>query len=317
MGRPMRMKLSGESGYYHVISRTVGKEFLLGDTEKEVFVELLRHYAGIYFVKVIGYTVMSTHFHVLLKMEPNEDYSDDEVWERVKKFSGKQELQEYQKTFMVEKYRPQLEDLSGFMRSLKQTFSVWYNKNRNREGYFWGNRFKSVLIESGESLLNCLGYIELNPIRAKIVKVPEDYRWCSLNMRMFAPEGNQFLSEDGLELDNMPKKGQICYLRQFIYECGNIQVEKSDELDENRLKKAGYISDEILEKEQAKGFSVKTNEYYRGRIRYFTEGAALGSQSFIQSIYHRFGGTIIGKKDRKAHNTTLGDHLLSIRRLRI
>jgi REP element-mobilizing transposase RayT len=311
------MKMSGEAGYYHVISRTVGKEFLLGDTEKEVFVQILRHYAGIYFVKVIGFTVLSNHFHILLKMEPHEEYSDDEVWERVKKFSGKKELPEYQKDFMVEKYRPQLEDLSGFMRSLKQTFSVWYNKNRNREGYFWGNRFKSVLIESGESLLNCLGYIELNPIRAKIVKVPEEYRWCSLSMRMFSPQGANFLAEDGLEVEAMSKDEKIRYLREFIYECGNIQVAKIDETDENRTKQAGYISDEILEKEQSKGFSVKTNDYVCGRIRFFTEGAALGSQSFIQSIYHRFGGTIIGKKDRKAHKTTLGDHLLSVRKLRI
>jgi REP element-mobilizing transposase RayT len=317
MGRSLRMKMSGEAGYYHVISRTVGKEFLLGDTEKEVFVELLRHYAGIYFVKVIGFTVMSNHFHLLMKMEPHEDYSDDEVWARVKKFSGNRLLQECRREGMIAKYRPYLENLSEFMRALKQTFSQWYNKNRNREGYFWGNRFKSVVIESGESLLNCLGYIELNPIRAGIVQIPEEYRWCSLSMRMFASESNQFLSEDGLEVEGMPKKEQIRYLRQFIYECGNMQVEKSDVFDEVISKKTARISDEILEKEETKGFSVKTNEYVRGRVRYFTDGVALGSQSFIQSIYHRFGGTVIGKKDRKAHKTTLGDHLLSIRKLRI
>jgi hypothetical protein len=173
------------------------------------------------------------------------------------------------------------------------------------------------VIESGEGLLNCLGYIELNSIRAGIVKVPEDYRWCSLSMRMFAPESEQFLAKDGLEIEGMSKTDKIRYLRQFVYECGNMQVEKTDEFDDNITKKAGYISDDLLTKEQSKGFSVRTNEYYKGRVRYFTDGLALGSQSFIQSIYHRFGGTIIGKKDRKAHKTTLGDHLLSVRRLNL
>jgi Mor family transcriptional regulator len=91
----------------------------------------------------------------------------------------------------------------------------------------------------------------------------------------------------------------------------------SDVFDEAISKKTAHISDEVLKKEESKGFSVKTNEYVRGRVRYFTDGVALGSQSFIKSIYHRFGGTVIGKKDRKAHKTTLGDHLLSIRKLRI
>ena len=59
-------------------------------------------------------------------------------------------------------------------------FTRYYNKRHNRRGYFWGDRFKSVIVEKGETLINCLAYIDLNPLRAGLVERPEDYRWNSL-----------------------------------------------------------------------------------------------------------------------------------------
>ena len=45
----------------------------------------------------------------------------------------------------------------------------------------WGDdRYKSVVVQDGDALLNCLAYIDLNPIRAGMVDRPEEYRWCSL-----------------------------------------------------------------------------------------------------------------------------------------
>jgi hypothetical protein len=48
-------------------------------------------------------------------------------------------------------------------------FSHW-GKNR---GYFWGDRFKSVIVDRGETLVNCLAYIDLNPLRAGMVSHQE------------------------------------------------------------------------------------------------------------------------------------------------
>ena len=60
-------------------------------------------------------------------------------------------------------------------------FSWYYNQRHNRRGILWGERFKSVIVENGETLINCLEYINLNPLRARIVGRPEDYRWNSLS----------------------------------------------------------------------------------------------------------------------------------------
>ncbi|NCC84656.1 MAG: hypothetical protein EOM03_11090 [Clostridia bacterium] len=65
--------------------------------------------------------------------------------------------------------------LSEFMRSFKQSFGRYFNKKHNRKGYFWGDRYKSLIVEEGHTLINLLAYIDLNPIRAGIVKKPEDY----------------------------------------------------------------------------------------------------------------------------------------------
>jgi hypothetical protein len=82
------------------------------------------------------------------------------------------------------------------MKEIKQTFSWYYNQRHNRRGTLWGERFKSVMVERGETLINCLAYIDLNPIRADIVERPEDYRWNSLGYHIQTGNRNDFLSLD-------------------------------------------------------------------------------------------------------------------------
>ena len=57
--------------------------------------------------------------------------------------------------------REKLSNISEFVREIKVGFTRYYNKMHNRRGYFWGDRFKSVIVENGETLINCLAYIDL------------------------------------------------------------------------------------------------------------------------------------------------------------
>ena len=57
---------------------------------------------------------------------------------------------------------------------------------------FWSDRFKSVLVEDGETLVNCLAYVELNPERAGIVVRPEAYRWGSLGYHLTNRQQRKF-----------------------------------------------------------------------------------------------------------------------------
>jgi len=92
--------------------------------------------------------------------------------------------------------RAKLSSLSEFVLEIKVRFARYYNKRHNRRGYFWGDRFKSVIVDKGETLVNFLAYIDLNPLRAGLVDRPENYRWNSLGYHLQTENKDQFLSTD-------------------------------------------------------------------------------------------------------------------------
>jgi hypothetical protein len=71
------------------------------------------------------------------------------------------------------------------MREIKVNFARFYNRRHGRRGCFWGDRFKSVVVEDGNTLI-CLAYIDLNPVRAGLVERLEDYRWSSIGYHVQA-----------------------------------------------------------------------------------------------------------------------------------
>jgi hypothetical protein len=70
-------------------------------------------------------------------------------------------------------------DVSEFIKTLKQRFTQWFNKRQGRRGTLWEERFKSVLMEGrGHVLATMAAYIDLNAVRAGLVKDPKDFRFC-------------------------------------------------------------------------------------------------------------------------------------------
>ena len=77
------------------------------------------------------------------------------------------------------RYTRRMHDLSEFMKSLLERFTKWFNRAHSRTGTLWEDRFKSVIVESGVAARTMAAYIDLNPVRAGMVKDPADYRWSS------------------------------------------------------------------------------------------------------------------------------------------
>jgi putative transposase len=75
---------------------------------------------------------------------------------------------------------PQTTDGCGLlMKHVGQLYSQHVNRTYKRTGGLWDGRFKSCLVESVSYLLLCYRYVELNPVRAGLVRHPQDYYWSS------------------------------------------------------------------------------------------------------------------------------------------
>jgi len=287
MPRIARMIVNEEPTVYHVISRTALSDFPLGDFEKDTLIEIIKQLDRIYFTEIIGFCIMGNHFHLLVKMNPGHLYSDQDIISRFKAYYGEEkDLYEGQIPSIREKWS----NLSDFVKEIKQTFSRFYNKRHDRRGYFWGDRFKSVIVEKGETLINCLAYIDLNPVRAGIVEQPEDYRWSSIGYHIQTNNKDSFLSLDfGLkEFGVLVENERLIRYREFLYEVGALKT-----------KKGATIKQEIIEKERKKEYQITKIDRFKYRTRYFTDSGIIGSKEFVKNNYQKFKDYFQSKHDKK------------------
>jgi putative transposase len=290
MPRIPRMVIDDKTTVYHVMSRSALDGFPLGDIEKDFMLDLIRRYAALYFVEILGFCLMGNHFHILVKTLPEYKFSDQDIKRRYVSFYGDERVFA---DGIVPSLREKLSNLSEFVREIKVGFARYYNKRHNRRGYFWGDRFKSVIVDRGETLVNCLAYIDLNPLRAGIVSRPEDYRWNSLGYHVQTNNRDNFLSTDfGLKEFNVEsEKERIRRYRRYVYEAGAI-----NRPEEGKTK---VIGNRILEKERKREFELNRNDRFRYRTRYFTDSGVIGSKEFVSKTYMRFKHHFNSKNEKK------------------
>ena len=291
--RTRRLKISGGDATYHCMTRTVGGARLFGDREKEVLRKMIWQVADFCGVEVLTYCILSNHFHVLVRVSEPSGITDAELLRRYEVLYPKPT--KYQ-TASIEVMKNSLKagggeaeairrkllarmgDVSEFMKAVKQRFSVWYNRSQQRYGTLWAERFKSVLVEGqGNPLQTMAAYIDLNPVRAGIVEDPKDYRFCGYAE---AVAGNK-LAKKGLRLvwadyaGAKRSEGGSCghaarMHRELIF--GERAADPG--LPEMSRKKAL----KVLEQEDA---VLPKAAVLRCRVRYFTDGAILGSIEFV------------------------------------
>jgi hypothetical protein len=300
------MVINDETTVYHVMSRTALDGFPLGDVEKDFMLDLIRRYSTLYFVEILGFCLMGNHFHLLVKMFPKHKFTDEDIQKRYEKFYGDDAMFA---AGWLPSLREKLSSLSEFVREIKVGFARYYNKRHNRRGYFWGDRFKSVIVEKGETLINCLAYIDLNPLRAGLVKRPEEYRWNSLGYHVQTGNKDNFLSLDlGLkEFGVLDPKERLNGYRRYVYEAGAIN--RPDKMQ------AKVISDKILEKERKREFELSRSDRFRSRTRYFTDSGIIGSKEFVSENYQRFKNIFSSKHEKKPKPIKGLDGMYSLKRL--
>ena len=189
-------------------------------------------------------------------MFPEYQYTDEDIKKRYEGFYGDDRVFT---AGQIPSLREKLSNLSEFVREIKVGFTRYYNKRHNRRGYFWGDRFKSVIVEKGETLINCLAYIDLNPLRAGLVERPEDYRWNSLGYHIQTGNKDNFLSLDfGLkEFGVADTEERLKRYRRYVYEAGA--------LDHPGKGQARVIDKDIVEHERENDFELNRMRRFRYR----------------------------------------------------
>jgi putative transposase len=227
---PLRTRLTTpeRDATYHLASRLAGDLPLLEDEERRVFRRMLKAVSDYCGVRVLNFTILDNHFHLLLRVprrDTRKDLTPSEMLRRirflhpelaellssalfpeneaaeaecrkpgsalehfgVRRMQGKAELLSPDDSARdwaqreVERHRKLMCELEMFIRILKQRFSKWYNATHDRFGTLWADRFRSMLLEEREEILQAVSaYIDLNAVRRGWVEDPTAYEHCGL-----------------------------------------------------------------------------------------------------------------------------------------
>jgi len=271
---------------------------LFGDREKEVLRKMIWQVANFSGVEILTYAVMGNHFHVLTRVNLPEEISDTELVRRYAVLYPKPNKHQVLSAKAVagifkgggdeaDRLRRQLlarmGDVSAFMKTLKQRFSVWYNHTHGRFGTLWAERFKSVLVEGrGNPLQTMAAYIDLNPVRAGLVKDSKDYRFCGYGEAVAgcrqARHGLQIIWADWIQKGSLGEVGTNSDEHEEALRCHRSLIYAKGE-NEQAITREQAIN--VLEREN--GILPKAS-VLRCRIRYFTDGAVLGSKAFVRDL---------------------------------
>jgi len=143
MTRPLRLEFSG--ALYHITSRGDRKvDIYRDDTDRAVWLQTLGDVCSQSNFSVHAFCQMSNHYHLLLETADG--------------------------------------NLSQGMRQLNGVYSQYFNRRHQLVGHLFQGRYHAILVQKEEYLLELARYIVLNPVRAKMIASPEDWRWSSYHL---------------------------------------------------------------------------------------------------------------------------------------
>lgn len=178
MARPLRITFPG--AFYHVTSRGNERKAVYKDKgDRQKFLEYLETATERYHAVIHAFCLMDNHYHLLLETP-----------------SG---------------------NLPQIMRHINGAYTTYFNIKRARNGHLFQGRYKAILVEKDEYARELSRYIHLNPVRAKMVEMPEEYVWSSYNFyigRKKAPEWlhREFILGHFSEKESVSQNGY----RQFV-----------------------------------------------------------------------------------------------------
>ena len=194
MARTRRVKSMAEGvAHYHLVARTGNKQFLFRKARtKDMLVDLVKRAAAFSGIALEAFVMMDNHIHVLCTVtRTDKKVPEAEIVRRVRVLKGDKAADELARHLEelaaagftatleaeLERYRRRMDDISEFMKTMKELFAIWFKREFDFTGSVWSGAYKSTMVEGGSYFRRCRRYIQLNPVRAGIVTQVKDYRW--------------------------------------------------------------------------------------------------------------------------------------------
>jgi len=140
MARPLRIEFPG--ALYHVTARgNARQDIVLDDEDRLLFLSVLERVVSRFHLLLHAYCLMGNHYHLLLETPEG--------------------------------------NLSKALRQLNGVYTQAFNRRHGRVGHVLQGRFKAILVDRDSYLLELCRYVVLNPVRARMTRKPDTYRWSS------------------------------------------------------------------------------------------------------------------------------------------
>ena len=211
---------------HHLVSRIAHRVYFLKDEERDEFIDMMRRTAEFCGIKLIGWCIMTNHFHILAYLPQPQALEEDEILRRYGVLKGQSAASALSRTFdkwrregvsgekrvreELEKISGRMYDIGSFMKILKQWVTMEYNRRYSHKGTLWESAYYDRVIGlSSSKIAECLGYIHLNPIRAAASDRFDGYFWSSYTAFI---RGNQ-LAEKGMRFvygENISRDEIVC-----------------------------------------------------------------------------------------------------------
>jgi len=159
MARPLRIEFPG--AVYHVTSRGNRQAAIFDDDDdRRLFIEVLAHSLERADASLLAYCLMGNHYHLVLQTRRA--------------------------------------NLSALMRQVNGIYTQRANHRHGRSGHMFQGRFKAILVDRDAYLLEVCRYVELNPVRAKLIDDAAGWHWSSLRAHLGLAESPAWLDSDTL-----------------------------------------------------------------------------------------------------------------------
>ncbi len=258
-----------KGGFFHCLNRISGYPGEYPFHNPSVVADFIARLRGCvlrHCIECAGFVLMGNHFHLVLFVEKFRRLSRRKLQRLAKARWGclwKLRTRHWSDR-RWERFNAEAFDLSLFMKELQGPFATWFNKAFGRWGRLWADRFKGLSAAHDlAAVQELLLYVELNPVRARLAALPEDYAAGSAHLRSIG-KGDWLIALERL-FPELARTKAAPFYRALLLHRG---------LDPARLDQAS-IPEEVAARELERRFPPGL---YLRRHRFMIDGLMMGGR---------------------------------------